>query len=128
MGVGLLAALLPGAYAGARMDWDLSALVCAVILVAPHVHVQELVLLLVPAALLLREPGRSALLWRWGLFLLALLPVVPFVVAGQGGGFWPVLPVLLLVLYAACLFQRSRSGPGFPLEEDMTQTYSSQVR
>ena len=90
-------------------DWDLSALVLATVLVAPHIMIQDLDLVLIVVALAITHgqdqvsEGR-----RRALFLLMLSPAIYLGIRGQAGPTWPVIPAVLLGIFVCCVVQSAR--------------------
>jgi hypothetical protein len=102
-----------------RNDWEYSALVAASVLIAPHMHQHELVVLLIPAAIVLSEfrDNRSAVL-RWFLFALMLWhSAVRALFDGGDGKYWPVMPLTIAAVFSLCLYIGKRTeGTTSPAE------------
>jgi len=94
---GCLAVLAVLTLCGSGSDWEYCAVVIATILTAPHMHPQELVLLLIIVAVTLSQArGKVSLPLRWVLFSsMLVLTAVRALFGGIHGSHLPVVPVLL---------------------------------
>jgi hypothetical protein len=90
--------------AGRNSIWTLVVLVLAALLVSPHLQGHDLVLLLLPAGLWLSAVDQSPTRSQWFLFLgLSLLVLLRSSILVSTG--WPIVPVVLLMLYVAALYR-----------------------
>ena len=108
------AVLVALARAAPPTDWEYCAVIIAAILVAPHMHPQELVLLLIIVAIVLAERRVGVPVWtRWSLFAFMLAQSAARVLlSGPRGTHWPVIPLGLLVIFAYFLRVSGRSRLG----------------
>ena len=76
-------------------DWGCCAMIAALTLVAPHMHPQDLVLLLIVVGLILvQSPAPPSVFVRWSLFAFMLSQSAARVLfAGVRGNHWPVIPM-----------------------------------
>ena len=101
-------------------DWGCCAMIAALTLVAPHMHPQDLVLLLIVVGLILvQSPAPPSVFVRWSLFAFMLSQSAARVLfAGVRGNHWPVIPLILVGLFASFVVlaerQRKLSNPSLP--------------
>src|SRR5438093_1561642 len=86
--------------------WRWSATVVALLLFAPHLNSHDLVLLLLPCALILRTyEGNTPLPLAAALVGLSVLPFLTATLWTMTQVYWPVMPVALIALFLVCLWQ-----------------------
>lgn len=111
--IGAVAAVLTGVWKiRASNDWQYCAVIVASILIAPYMHLQELVLLLIPVALILGRSGKnpSAGL-RWSLFGLMLWQsLIQFKIGSLDGNSWPMMSLTMGCLFIFFLYLGARTG------------------
>jgi hypothetical protein len=91
-------------------DWAYCALILAAILSAPHLKVYELDLALIVAGIVLMRLDPTPAV-RWFLFLSMMLPTAYLAYSGrQVMSPWPVIPVLVLLLFIFFLGFNRRIG------------------
>ncbi len=91
-------------------DWEYCSVVLGCFLVAPHLQLQEMVLLLIPITIILStfRDNHSAV------FRLSLLGAVLWVclvrglTGGNNGNHWPLMPATTIVLFIWCLYMGNR--------------------
>jgi hypothetical protein len=90
-------------------DREYCVVIIGTILGTPHMHPQELVLLLIVVALMLAEKEKisSRVTWAFVAFIL-WQAIVRFLFGGSTGNHWPVMPITLVVLLAYLVRRPSR--------------------
>jgi hypothetical protein len=81
----------------------------AMMLLTPHLYPHDLVLLIVPSALVLklRAESRSALI-HFSLIVLGVLPILPFLLGDHAP---PLVPLILLAGFSWCVQSVRQAGP-----------------
>ncbi len=98
--------------------WTLAAMVLCILLVTPYLHTHDLVLGIVALALVISRNHRMSSAEEKLYVIAAFLPVAVSIWLQSGGRRWPVMPVVLLVFFAYCVFRAlSRRGTGIDAED-----------
>ena len=104
-------------------DWEYCSVVFGCFLIAPHLQLQEMVLLLIPItiALSIFRDNYSAF-FRWSLLGVVLwVCLVRGLTGGTNGNHWPLMPATTIVLFIWCLYMGNRVqhlGTGRPSSVD----------